>query len=323
MESQILTRPYQSGHNGAIEQLPPDLERIHILMVNAYLVGEPDARPGDWVLVDAGLPFSASQIIHHAERRFGAGTRPAAIILTHGHFDHVGAIHELLRQWHVPVYAHELELPYLTGRSDYPPPDPSVGGGMMARSAFLYPRRGIDLGSRVQALPPDGSVPHMPGWRWIHTPGHAPGHVSFFRDSDRALIAGDAFVTQKQESFWGVVTEHQRVHGPPAYFTIDWDQAKHSVRRLAELHPAVAATGHGIPMSGERLFVELQSLALKFDELAVPRNGRYVRAPAIADESGIIAVPPPVSDPLPKIAAAMALVAVAGIAYALVQRRRS
>ena len=323
MESQVLPRPYAAGHNGPIEQLPEDLERIHVLMVNAYLVGPPEARSGEWVLVDAGLAFSASQIIHDAERRFGPGTRPAAIILTHGHFDHVGAIRELLRRWDVPVYAHELEMPYLTGRSDYPPPDPSVGGGMMARTAFLYPRHGINLGDRVHPLPVDGSLPHMPGWRWVHTPGHSPGHVSFFRDSDGTLVAGDAFVTQKQESFWGVVTEHQKVHGPPAYFTIDWEQAKQSVRRLAELHPAVAATGHGIPMSGERLFVELQSLALKFDDLAVPSDGRYVRAPAIADESGIVAVPPPVSDPIPKIAAVIALAAVAGLAIAIARRRRA
>ena len=40
----------------------------------------------------------------------------------------------------------------------------------------------------------------MPGWRWVHTPGHTAGHVSLFRDADRTLIAGDAFVTTKQES---------------------------------------------------------------------------------------------------------------------------
>ena len=63
---------------------------------------------------------------------FGHGNRPAAILLTHGHFDHVGALKTLAEEWDVPVYAHTLELPYLTGRSSYPPPDPSVGGGAMA-----------------------------------------------------------------------------------------------------------------------------------------------------------------------------------------------
>src|SRR5581483_9224860 len=222
MQSHVLPQSAPSARNGPIEQLPPDIERIHILLVNAYLV----SGDSGWVLIDAGLPFSARQIVRAAERRFGPGTRPQAIILTHGHFDHVGALRDLLRRWDVPVYAHELEMPYLTGRSDYPPPDPTVGGGMIARTAFLFPRSGIDISGRVHPLPEDGSVPHMPGWRWIHTPGHSPGHVSLFRDADRALIAGDAFITQKQESFWGVMTERQKVHGPPMYFTIDWDQAR-------------------------------------------------------------------------------------------------
>src|SRR5690606_25960155 len=116
-------------------------------------------------------------------------------ILTHGHFDHVGGIEQLVQEWEVPVYAHPMELPYLTGKSSYPPGDPAVGGGAIAMLSPLYPRGPIDLGPHVQPLPEDGSVPGMAGWRWIATPGHSPGHVALFRDADRTLIAGDALVT--------------------------------------------------------------------------------------------------------------------------------
>ena len=62
----------------------------------------------------------------------------------------------------------------------------------------------------------------MQGWRWIFTPGHSPGHISLFRDSDRTLIVGDAFVTTKQESLMSVMTQRMEMHGPPMYFTPDW-----------------------------------------------------------------------------------------------------
>jgi glyoxylase-like metal-dependent hydrolase (beta-lactamase superfamily II) len=259
------------------------------------------------VLIDAGLPGSAHRIMQAAGDWVGGPAAPAAIILTHGHFDHVGALQELLRHWDVPVYAHRLELPFLTGRSPYPPPDPTVGGGAMAALSRLYPRGPIDLGGRVQPLPEDGSVPEMPGWRWIHTPGHTPGHVSLFRDQDRTLIAGDAFVTTKQESATAVLTQRPELHGPPAYYTPDWESAESSVERLAALDPLRVATGHGPPLEGEEMLEDLRDLARNFSGRAVPEGGRYVFQPALFDENGVVAVPPPVPDPLPRILLAVGL----------------
>jgi glyoxylase-like metal-dependent hydrolase (beta-lactamase superfamily II) len=256
--------------------------RVPLSIVNAYLVGPPGAGDRGWVLVDAGLTFSRPAIVRHAAEAFGRDSRPAAILLTHGHFDHVGSLEALAERWDVPVYAHPLEVPYVTGRADYPPPDPTVGGGAMAWMSPLYPRRAIDLGDRVRPLPDGGAVPHLAGWRWVHTPGHAPGHVSFFRDADRTLIAGDAFVTTKQESFFAALFKPEAVHGPPAYFTSDWDEARSSVRWLAQLAPEVAATGHGVPMRGEEMRRQLNRLAGAFDRLAVPAHGRYVRHPVPA-----------------------------------------
>jgi hypothetical protein len=100
--------------------------------------------------------------------------------------------------------------------------------------------------------------------------------VSFFREADRVCIAGDAFITTKQESLLAVLTQEQMLHGPPAYATTDWNAARESVRRLAALRPAVAATGHGVPMFGQALDDGLQRLAADFDHIAVPRQGLYV-----------------------------------------------
>ena len=89
----------------------------------------------------------------------------------------------------------------------------------------LFPNDAISLGSYIKPLPEDGSIPNLPDWQWLHTPGHSPGHVSFFRNSDRTLITGDAFVTVKQESLYKVLIQDKELSGPPKYLTTDWDEA--------------------------------------------------------------------------------------------------
>src|SRR5690606_18740999 len=140
----------------ATQELAPDLAYKRLALVNVAFCGLPGSGPGDWTLVDAGIPGSAGSIRKAAEKRFRAGSRPAAIVLTHAHFDHVGALASLAEAWDAPIYAHELELPYLTGEASYPPPDPSVGGGLMARLAPLYPRGPIDVRRWLRPLPADG-----------------------------------------------------------------------------------------------------------------------------------------------------------------------
>ena len=292
-------------------EVAPGITQVQTLLVNLFLVaGE---EPDRWVLVDAGIPWGTSRVLREAQRRFG-DVPPQCVVLTHGHFDHVGGLNRLLTHWDVPVYAHELELPYLDGRADYPPPDPTVGGGMMARSAPLYPRHAYDFRPNIRALPGDGSVPGLPGWRWVHTPGHTPGHVSLFRESDAALIAGDAFTTQKQESMLGVLTQHRTIHGPPMYFTTDWEAARDSAERLRGMNPRFAATGHGLPLRDVDVARALDHLCYHWDRVARPRKGRYVSTPALADSSGPTRIPPRRFDPFPLVMAGVTLAA-AGAVY--------
>lgn len=314
---------YQNLKRNDFLNVAPGVSCLQIVMVNVYLINDPENTAGGWVLIDAGLPGSANRIKRAAEKLYGKGTKPKAIILTHGHFDHVGALQDLLEEWDVPVYAHLLEMPYLTGRSSYPPPDPTVGGGAMAFMSRIYPNKPIDIRRNVQELPHDNTVPYLPDWTFLHTPGHSPGHISLFRDSDNLLIAGDAFVTVKQESMLAVMTQKQEVHGPPAYFTPNWEAAKRSIERLLLLRPKIAATGHGLPMYGEELLEQLQTLFREFDERALPHQGRYVKQAAEADETGVISLPPPVPDPLPKIMVGVGLVTLAGMAVLAIRRRNN
>lgn len=264
--------PATSINSGNGIEVLPDVYNYTIQIANIQLIGNKD----EFVLIDAGMTGSAAEIISVVENRFGEQSRPKAIILTHGHFDHVGAVIELVQHWDIPVYAHQMEMPYLTGKKSYPEPDPTVEGGMVAKMSPMFPNEPINLGNHVQPLPDDSTVPFMSGFRWIHTPGHTPGHVSFYRESDRLLVVGDAFVTVKQEYLYKVITQEQEISGPPAYLTPDWDAAKASVMKLASLRPAIAVTGHGFPMSGQLLTESLERLAKDFDTIAKPDYGKYV-----------------------------------------------
>jgi glyoxylase-like metal-dependent hydrolase (beta-lactamase superfamily II) len=260
-------------------ELLPDIAWRRLAMVNVVFIGPRQGGAG-WVLVDAGLPGTAGMIRRTAGTRFGDSDPPAAIVLTHGHFDHVGALASLAEHWNVPIYAHAREVPYLNGQAAYPAPDPTVGGGVFSLLAPLYPSGPVNVSPWLHALPEDGSIPPLPDWRWIATPGHAAGHVSLWREADRSLIAGDAFITTAQESAYAVATQAPELHGPPMYYTPDWDAARDSVRRLAELEPERVITGHGPAMQGPAMRAALHRLAQDFDSVAVPRGGRYVGHPA-------------------------------------------
>lgn len=243
---------------------------LRIAFVNVFAVTHPDHS---WTLIDAGLPFTASAIQNWAKKF--TDTPPNAIVLTHGHFDHVSAARDLADAWNVFIYAHPLEAPHLKGQKEYPAPNFAAGGGTMSLLSPLYPAGPIDLGNRLRLSPSEGrsGLAEMPGWEIMHTPGHTPGHVSFFRKEDRCLIVGDAFCTTKPESFFdAAITQPPELHGPPAYFTSDWDLARRSVQRLSRLDAVVVAPGHGQPLSGAMLPIKLRELAQHFDEVAEPKN---------------------------------------------------
>lgn len=293
------------------ELIAAKVVRVPTGIANCYILGSRER----WVLIDGGTQGNKKTILQAVDEHIGSDIPPAAIFLTHGHFDHAGSARELAEHWDVAIYAHRLEIPFLDGTSKYPPPDPTVGGFMSQVIRFL-PNKKMNISPHLRELSV-GCLPGLPEWEIIESHGHSPGHVSFFRGEDSVLIAGDAFCTVDQNSMLDTLQQRQRVSIPPPYYTCDWQAADRSVRTLAELRPKVLAAGHGVPMRGASATAQLRALANNFP---IPEDGRYVREAARTNESGIVYLPPPVADPV-KIGAWIAAGAGVGVAAGVVLRK--
>ena len=286
--------------------------------VNVYFVET--GTPGEWVLIDTGLPGSKKTILEAADKLFYPGSHPEAIILTHGHLDHVGSAIELADHWNVPVIVHPLELPYVTGKALFPPRDPTVGGSLAFMSRF-FPTQLPDLGNRVQALDADDrSTPFLMNWKWLHVPGHAPGQIAFFREADRVLIGADAFATCHHDSVPAILLGLPKISRAGTPFNYDWEAARKSVQTLAALEPKAIGCGHGPVIIGPEAAAGLRELA---DNYPVPTHGRYVPEPARTDASGVEYLPPAPKDTLPiKAAIIGGSLLAAGAAWLLSGGRR-
>ncbi|MEO5894483.1 MAG: MBL fold metallo-hydrolase [Vicinamibacterales bacterium] len=297
------------------------LLRVPIVFVNAYLVDiSPNQPDAGWFLVDTGLRSAGASLIRQAARqRYGPRSAPRGIVLTHGHFDHAGSAAILAEHWGVPLFAHSLELPYLTGQSAYPPQDPTVGGAL-AMMSRAFPRGAMDVTNYLVPVS-DDSLPFAAEWQVLHTPGHTAGHVSLWREKDRVLVAGDALATMNQESWTTTITMPRELRWPPAPMTTDWDAATASIQRLAALRPHTVVAGHGLPIVGEHVADLMDTFASNFTR---PSHGRYVRQPALADRRGVVDIPPPAADPVGsalRVAAGSAAMGALVLAVSRLRRR--
>jgi hydroxyacylglutathione hydrolase len=188
--------------------------------INAYLVGD--------VLVDTGVEQSADKLAGML-----AGRRVSAIVLTHAHGDHAGAMKRLSERFGVPVWcgARDREAAE-TGRLVLAPALRRPRLSALANAAA-----GFDGTPVARALAEGDSL--AAGFTVLDTPGHSPGHVSFWRAADRTLICGDVFFNMH------LLTTSPGLHQPPDLFTPDPAENRRSERRLAGLEPDTVGFGHG------------------------------------------------------------------------------
>ena len=206
--------------------------------INAYLIGD--------VLVDTGIKQSADTIATMLE-----GRQISAIALTHAHIDHAGAMAGLAERLGAPVWC---------GARDR---EAAEAGRVVLAPAFGRPRLNALVGATAafDGTPVARTLAEgdalAAGFTVLDTPGHSPGHVSFWREADRTLICGDVFFNMH------LLTTIPGLRQPPHLFTADPAENRRSERKLAALEPSSAGFGHGPVLRGDaapRLRAFVQSL---------------------------------------------------------------
>src|SRR3954449_6261158 len=222
------------------------IHRIEDSHTNWYLVEE-DSRV---CVVDAGVPSSWDSL-HEALQRIGRSREDvAAVVLTHGHFDHVGFAEKARSELNVPVYVHENDVPLTRHpwRYDFERPRSFY----LATQVQALPIVVDFLPSRAVAPPPikdvvrfsNGTLPVPGSPRVIFSPGHTLGHCALHYPDRDALIAGDAIV---------MLDPYTARRGPRLVAraaTADVERNLASLDALVETGARIVLTGHGEPWTG-------------------------------------------------------------------------
>lgn len=194
------------------------LKEIPAPTINVYLAED--------VLIDAGRTWDKRRIFSELE-----GREISMLALTHVHPDHQGAAKAVCEARGVPLACHAEDVDAMEGRRPVQEASATNPVNRFIASIWQGPPYKVD-----RVLAEDDEVA---GFRVVHTPGHARGHVVFFRESDRVAICGDVIRNMSYATALPGIKE------PPPVFTYDMAENRRSIRRLAELNPSLILPGHG------------------------------------------------------------------------------
>jgi glyoxylase-like metal-dependent hydrolase (beta-lactamase superfamily II) len=197
--------------------------------INVYLVED--------VLIDAATRRAGRRILGQLKGRI-----VSAHALTHAHPDHQGASDEVCGKLRIPFWVGRGDVEFAEHPQAIAESQPPHPFNRLAMRYWVGPGRNVDRVLR------EGD--EVAGFRVIETPGHSPGHIVFWRESDRVLIIGDVL------NSINVVTGVRGLNDPKTYFTADPAENRRSARKLAPLEPELVCFGHGPPLRDTRRFVE-------------------------------------------------------------------
>ena len=223
-------------------QLAPFLHRLGNGLINSYLLEE----AGQVTIIDAGLPGYWKDLPGELAAMGRAVEDVRAIVLTHGHSDHIGFAERMRRERGTPVRVHELDAALARGEV----PNPAKGFGPLKLRPLLefILYSGLRGGLRNQPIKEvatfgDGATLDLPGSpKVILVPGHTPGSAALHVPSHDALFVGDALATK------AVTTGEEGPRVAP--FTADAGEAIRSLARIEGLEASWVLPGHGQAWTG-------------------------------------------------------------------------
>ena len=184
--------------------------------INAYVIGD--------VIVDAGLASSAKKLVKAVE-----GRPIRALAATHAHVDHLGGARRLVDALELPLWVSAGDAG--DARSGEPTVPKSRVRPLMT---FIGGFDGVDVARELR----EGDEVAA-GFVVVEAPGHSPGHIGFWRASDRVLLTGDVLTNMN------LLTTAVGLHLPPDLVTTDPARNRASAQRIAALEPEVVGFGHG------------------------------------------------------------------------------
>jgi glyoxylase-like metal-dependent hydrolase (beta-lactamase superfamily II) len=202
--------------------------------VRAFLIE--DGR--DLTLIDTLYEKDARIVVAEIRRLGRSLSDLKRIVLTHAHRAHLGGLAALKRWTGATVFSNEWEADIIAGNRK---PQPVTILPRLPLRAYFPFQVGLALGLGAHpACPVDEPLKEedeIGTLQVLHTPGHSPGHLSFYSPEREVLISGDAIATWPRfEAGWPAFTLNRKQHGA-------------SIRRLAALEPKVVGVGHGDPIT--------------------------------------------------------------------------
>ncbi len=187
----------------------------------------------DLTLIDTGLPWSASRVLGYIRRLGRQASELRCILMTHGHPDHTGGVHGILKRSGARVIAHRADTREHRRHHAQVLTHPGTFTQIDTYLPFL-------TRTPVSLLPEEDEIlPIAGGIRVLHTPGHTPGSVCYFLERDGLLFSGDT-----------IFSDHGRVSRSMPFPGSDAESYQQSLERLAALDFDILCGGHGSPLVG-------------------------------------------------------------------------